>query len=72
MLDRLERNVVENIRRHKGKIAIILDNDARDEIEPLYADERLNKDIAIALQGYYARHSKYETKSMESCNNTTR
>lgn len=59
MLDSFERNVVENIRRHKGKIAIILDNDARDEIEPLYADERLNKDIAIALQGYYARHSRF-------------
>ena len=60
MLDRLERNMVENIRRHKGKIAIILDNDARDEIEPLYADERLNKDIAIALQGYYQRqNNKY-------------
>lgn len=59
MLGSFERNVVENIRRHKGKIAIILDNDARDEIEPLYADERLNKDIAIALQGYYARHSRF-------------
>ena len=59
MLDSFERNVVENIRRHKGKIAIILDNDARDEIELLYADERLNKDIAIALQGYYARHSRF-------------
>ncbi len=59
MLDSFERNVVENIRRHKGKIAIILDNDERDEIEPLYADERLNKDIAIALQGYYARHSRF-------------
>lgn len=59
MLDRLERNVVENIRRHKGKITIILDNDAHDEIEPLYADERFNKDIAIALQGYYARHNRY-------------
>lgn len=59
MLDSFQRNTVEDIRRHKGKIAIILDNDARDEIEPLYADERLNKDIAIALQGYYARHQKY-------------
>ena len=59
MLDRLERNVVETIRRHKGKITIILDNDAHDEIEPLYADERFNKDIAIALQGYYARHNRY-------------
>lgn len=59
MLDRLDRNVVENVRRHKGRITIQLDNDARDEIELLWADERLNKDIAIALQGYYARHSRF-------------
>lgn len=60
MLDRLDRNVVENVRRHKGRITIQLDNDARDEIELLWADERLNKDIAIALQGYYQRqNNKY-------------
>ena len=58
-LDKLDRNVVENVRRHKGKITIILDNASHDEIEPLYADERFNKAIAIALQGYYARHSNY-------------
>lgn len=58
MLDSFDRNVVENVRRHKGRVTILLDNDARDEIELLYPDQRLNKDIAIALQGYYSRHRK--------------
>lgn len=58
MLDSFDRNVVENVRRHKGRVTIILENDAGDEIELLYPDQRLNKDIAIALQGYYNRHRK--------------
>ena len=67
MLDRFQRSTVEIVREHKGKITIWLDNNVKDEIELKQADERLNKDIAIALQGYYARlNSKYygdESKS---------
>lgn len=67
MLDRFQRSTVETVREHKGKITIWLDNNVKDEIELKQADERLNKDIAIALQGYYARlNSRYygdESKS---------
>lgn len=67
MLDRFQRSTVEIVREHKGKITIWLDNNVKDEIELKQADERLNKDIAIALQGYYARlNSRYygdESKS---------
>lgn len=67
MLDRFQRSTVETVREHKGKITIWLDNNVEDEIELKQADERLNKDIAIALQGYYARlNSRYygdESKS---------
>lgn len=67
MLDRFQRSTVETVREHKGKITIWLDNNVKDEIELKQADERLNKDIAIALQGYYVRlNSRYygdESKS---------
>ncbi len=67
MLDRFQRSTVETVREHKGKITIWLDNNVKDEIVLKQADERLNKDIAIALQGYYARlNSRYygdESKS---------
>lgn len=60
MLDRFQRSTVETVREHKGKITIWLDNNVKDEIELKQADERLNKDIAIALQGYYQRqNNKY-------------
>lgn len=59
MLDNFQRLTVEQIRRHKGKITIVLDKEERDSISTAFPDERLNKDIAIALQGYYARHQKY-------------
>ena len=54
-LDSFERITVENIRRHKGKITIVLDKEGDNTISTAFADERFNKDIAIALQGYYAR-----------------
>ena len=57
-LDSFNRNTVENVRRHKGKVTILLDNEVKDEIQLKYADERLNKDIAIALQGYYQRQNE--------------
>lgn len=59
MLDSFQRLTVEQIRRHKGRISLQLDNEDHTSISTAIADERLNKDIAIALQGYYARHQKY-------------
>ena len=59
MLDSFQRNTVEDIRRHKGKITIVLNGDENNVVSTAFPDERLNKDIAIALQGYYARHQKY-------------
>ena len=55
MLDNFQRITVEQIRRHKGRISLQLDNEDHTSISTAIADERLNKDIAIALQGYYAR-----------------
>jgi len=67
MLDSFQRLTVEQIRRHKGQISIMLiDGPDKTAIGTAFPDERLNKDIAIALQGYYARHQKYygdESKS---------
>ena len=56
MLDTFQRTTVENIRRHKGKISLMLDDENHTAISTAFADERLNKDIAIALQGYFNRH----------------
>lgn len=67
MLDSFQRNTVEDIRRHNGKITIVLNGDENNAVSTAFPDERLNKDIAIALQGYYARlNSRYygdESKS---------
>ncbi len=68
MLDNFQRITVETVRRHKGQISIMLvDGADKTAIGTAFADERLNKDIAIALQGYYARlNSRYygdESKS---------
>lgn len=55
MLDSFQRNTVEDIRRHKGKITIVLNENT--SVSTAFADERFNKDIAIALQGYYQRRN---------------
>lgn len=58
MLDNFQRITVEQIRRHKGQISIMLvDGPDKIAIGTAFADERLNKDIAIALQGYYQRQN---------------
>lgn len=56
MLGSFERIMVEHIRRHKGKITLKLDDEGETEISPSIADDRFNKDIALALQSYYNRH----------------
>ena len=56
MLDSFQRNTVEAIRRHKGKIALLLDDENQTTIGTAFADDRFNKDIALALQGYFNRH----------------
>ena len=58
MLDNFQRITVEVIRRHKGGIAIQLDNEDGTTISPAHPDRQLNKDIAIALQGYYNRQNQ--------------
>lgn len=58
MLDSFQRLTVEQIRRHKGQISIMLvDGPDKTAIGTAFPDERLNKDIAIALQGYYQRRN---------------
>ena len=58
-LDNFQRITVETVRRHKGQISIMLiDGADKTAIGTAFADERLNKDIAIALQGYYQRQNE--------------
>lgn len=58
MLDNFQRITVETVRRHKGQISIMLVNGSdKIAIGTAFADERFNKDIAIALQGYYQRQN---------------
>ncbi len=57
MLDNFQRITVETVRNHKGRIRIVLDGEERTIIATEFADERLNKDIALALQGYYNRQN---------------
>jgi len=59
MLDSWQRTTIEAVREHKGKITLVLNNDDKTSISTAFPDERFNKDIAIALQGYYARHNRY-------------
>ena len=54
-LDNFQRITVETIRRYKGKITVTLNDDDKTSISTAFADERFNKDIAIALQGYFQR-----------------
>ncbi len=58
MLHNFQRITVETIRMHKGKISIHLDNEEGTTINPFHPDRQLNKDIAIALQGYYNRQNQ--------------
>ena len=60
MLDSWQRTTVEAVREHKGKITLVLNNDDKTSISTAFADDRFNKDIAIALQGYYQRHQNNE------------
>lgn len=63
MLDNFQRITVETVRRHKGQISIMLiDGPDKTAIGTAFVDERLNKDIALALQGYYARQNKNHDK----------
>ena len=62
MLDNFQRITVEAVREHRGRISIALDNDECTQVSTAYPDERLSKDIAIALQGYYQRHQNNETR----------
>ena len=55
MLDRFQRTTVENVRTHRGRISLVLNSDHPTTIDTAFADERLGKDLAIALQGYYQR-----------------
>lgn len=55
MLDRFQRTTVEAVREHHGIINIILDDPKHAVVSTAFPDERLSKDIAIALQGYYTR-----------------
>ena len=58
-LDNFQRITVETVRRHKGQISIMLiDGADKTAIGTAFADTRLNKDIAIALQGYYQRQNE--------------
>lgn len=49
MLDNFQRITVETVRNHRGRVSIVLDNKERTNIATAFADERLNKDIALAL-----------------------
>jgi len=54
-LDSYQRTTVERIREFKGKISLSFDDGTDIIFTPAFPDERFNKDIAIALQGYFAR-----------------
>lgn len=57
MLDNFQRITVETVRNHRGRISIELANEERTHITTAFADDRFNKDIALALQGYYNRQN---------------
>ena len=55
MLNRFQRSSVEAVREHQGKFNIVLDDPEHTVVSTAFPDERLSRDIAIALQAYYAR-----------------
>ena len=57
MLDNFQRITVETVRNHRGRVSIVLDNEEGTNIATAFADDRFNKDIALALQAYYNRQN---------------
>ena len=55
MLDGFQRSSVEVVREHQGKFDIVLDDPEHTVVSTAFPDERLSKDIAIALQSYFQR-----------------
>lgn len=58
MLDRFQRQTVETVREFRGRITLALDDDERTSLTTAFPDERLSKDLAIALQSYYNRQNE--------------
>ena len=58
MLDRFQRSSVEVVREHQGKFDIVLDDPEHTVVSTAFPDERLSKDIAIALQAYFNRQNQ--------------
>lgn len=58
MLDRFQRSSVEVVREHQGKFNIVLDDLEHTVVSTAFPDERLSKDIAIALQSYFNRQNQ--------------
>ena len=58
MLDRFQRQTVETVREHQGRFDIVLDDPEHTVVSTAFPDERLSKDIAIALQSYYNRQNE--------------
>ena len=58
MLDRFQRQSVEVVREHQGKFNIVLDDPKHTVVSTAFPDERLSRDIAIALQAYFNRQNQ--------------
>lgn len=58
MLDNFQRIIVEAVREHQGKFDIVLDDPEHTVVSTAFPDERLSKDIAIALQSYFNRQNQ--------------
>lgn len=58
MLNRFQRSTVEAVREHQGKFDIALDDPEHTVVSTAFPDERLSKDIAIALQSYFNRQNQ--------------
>ena len=58
MLNRFQRSSVEVVREHQGKFDIVLDDPTHTVVSTAFPDERLSKDIAIALQSYFNRQNQ--------------
>ena len=58
MLNRFQRSSVEVVREHQGKFNIVLDDPEHTVVSTAFPDERLSKDIAIALQAYFSRQNQ--------------
>ena len=58
MLNRFQRSSVEIVREHQGKFNIVLDDPKHTVVSTAIPDERLSKDIAIALQSYFNRQNQ--------------